>query len=92
MLIDKKNQNKSDKEFNKVLDLINDNELKKACVESSQNIQLLQSLISTKANGSMSSFELAEKCNMPFVFVNTYLDLWEKKKLIKKKWIDPFSK
>jgi aminopeptidase-like protein len=92
VLIDKKNQNKSDKEFNKVLDLINDNELKKACVESSQNIQLLQSLISTKANGSMSSFELAEKCNMPFVFVNTYLDLWEKKKLIKKKWIDPFSK
>ena len=39
----------------------------------------------------MSSFELAEKCNMPFVFVNTYLDLWEKKKLIKKKWLSPFK-
>ncbi len=91
VLIDKKNQSKSDDELNKVLDLIEDNDLKRACVESSQNIQLLQSLISTKANGSMSSFDLAEKCNMPFVFVNTYLDLWEKKKLIRKKWLDPFS-
>tara|TARA_B100001057_G_C22852779_1_gene951588 strand:+ start:692 stop:2131 length:1440 start_codon:yes stop_codon:yes gene_type:complete len=90
VLIDKKNLSKSDKEFNKVLNLIDDEELKKACVESSQNIQLLQSLISTKANGSMTSFDLAEKCNMPFVFVNTYLDMWKSKNLIKKKWVDPF--
>jgi aminopeptidase-like protein len=89
-VINKNIQSDADKEFNKVLDLIDDKELKKACIDSSQNIQLLQSLISTKANGSMSSFDLAEKCNMPFVFVNTYLDLWEKKKLIKKKWLDPF--
>lgn len=92
VLIDKKNLSKSDKEFNKVLDFIDDNQLKQACIESSQNIQLLQSLIATKANGSISSFELAEKCNMPFVFVNTYLNLWEQKKLIKKKWLDPFTK
>jgi aminopeptidase-like protein len=91
VLVDKKNQSKSDQEFDKVLDLIDDNELKKACIESSQNIQLLQSLIATKANGTISTFELAEKCNMPFVFVNTYLNLWERKKLIKKRWLDPFQ-
>ena len=90
VVINKNIQSQADQEFNKVLDLVDDKELKKACIKSSQNIQLSQSLISAKANGGMTSFDLAEKCNMPFVFVNIYLDLWEKKKLIKKKWVDPF--
>jgi len=91
VVVNKGLQSKADKDLDKVLNLIDDKNLKKACIESSHNVQLLQSLISTKSNGKMSSFELAEKCNMPFVFVNTYLDLWEKKKLIKKKWLSPFK-
>ena len=90
LLIDKNYQSASDKEFDKVLDFINDKELKKACIDSSQNIDLLQSLMMTKSDGKTSCMDLAEKCNMPFLFVNTYLDMWQKKNLIKKKWINPF--
>ena len=83
-------QSKSDMQFEKVLNFIGNDDLRDACVQSSENIQILQSMIPAKANGKMSCFDLAEKCKMPFIFVNEYLNMWEAKKLIKKKWISPF--
>jgi len=80
-----------DKEYKSLFKLIDNVELKKACIEASANINVLQSLISATANGSISIFDLAERCNMPFIFVNEYLKMWEKKNLIKRKWINPFN-
>ena len=53
--------------------------MKQACVKAAANINVLQSLISASADGRMSIFDLAERCKMPFIFVNEYIKMWEKK-------------
>jgi len=90
-LDDSKSRAEANEEFSNVLNLIKNDDLIRAIKKNSHNIEMLKSLIPTKADGKTSCLELADACNMPFAFVNTYLDLWEKKKLIVKKWVNPFS-
>ena len=89
LLHDEKTFSISNNKINYLLSAIKDQEIKKACWKSADNIQLLQSLIPTKCDGKFTTLELANLCNMPFRMVDAMLNLWSEKKLIKKTWINP---
>lgn len=80
-----------DKEYKTLFKHIKNKDTKQACVKAAANINSLQSLISASADGRMSIFDLAERCKMPFIFVNEYIKMWERKNLIRRKWINPLK-
>ena len=80
-----------DEEYKTLFKYIKNKDMKQACVKAAANINVLQSLISASADGRISIFDLAERCKMPFIFVNEYVKMWEKKNLIRRKWINPFK-
>ena len=80
-----------DEEYKTLFKHIKNKDTKQACVKAAANINSLQSLISASADGRMSIFDLAERCKMPFIFVNEYIKMWERKNLIRRKWINPLK-
>ena len=91
LLNDKKTINESDKKIFNLIKDIQDIETRKACLKSSDNIQLLQSIIPTKCDGQTTILELANYCKMPFRLVNALINLWVDKKLLKKRWVNPLK-
>jgi len=80
-----------DNEYKSLLKFVKNNYTRQACIKAAANINTLQSLIPALADGKTTCFDLAERCDMPFIFVNEYLRMWEKKGLLKKQWINPFK-
>jgi len=52
----------------------------------------LMKLLPVLADGTNTTLDVAERCNLPFFLVDAYTDMWVEAGLLEKRWVNPFSK
>tara|TARA_B100000035_G_scaffold315035_1_gene333572 strand:+ start:1086 stop:2474 length:1389 start_codon:yes stop_codon:yes gene_type:complete len=83
------NQKFDDEIYNKLFVNIHP-KMKKYLLDNSNRFNHLMNSIPNMSNGDKTILDIAEFVGLPFRFVNNYLNLWEKKGLIKKNWKNLF--
>jgi len=81
----------ADPNYDRLMERLPDNAARNEARRYSASINYLMKLLPPLANGSNTTLDIAERCNLPFSIVDAYTDMWVEAGLLDKQWINPFN-